>query len=194
MATPATTHAFGSPANSQQLEAIHATDGPMLIIAGPGSGSGFFVTKTGVIVTNKHVVGTSSRVRVLNAAGRLYETESIYTDPDHDLALAKIDCSDCPTLTLADPASVNVGQEVAAIGSPGLAGLTFRNTVTRGVVSAFRGPSQAGHVYIQTDAQIDPGRRPSRPLPIAALQLTASPSSRAQRRKVTRFNPPSCLD
>ena len=122
-----------------------------------GSGSGFFVTKNGVIVTNKHVVGSSSSIRVLNASGKLYETGSIYTDPDHDLALVKIDCGDCPAMTLADPASINVGQEVVAIGSPGLAGLTFRNTVTKGIVSAFRGPSQEGHVYIQTDAQINPG-------------------------------------
>ena len=122
-----------------------------------GSGSGFFVTKNGVIVTNKHVVGASSRVRVLNASGKLYETESIYTDPDNDLALVKVACGDCPALTLADPASINVGQELVAIGSPGLAGLTFRNTVTRGIVSAFRGPGDTGHVYIQTDAQINPG-------------------------------------
>src|ERR1017187_6141505 len=53
-----------------------------------------------------------------------------------------------------------VGQEVIAIGSPGLpgiAGVTSRNTVTRGIVSAFRGPNDAGHVYIQTDAAINPG-------------------------------------
>src|SRR5262249_43483254 len=59
--------------------------------------------------------------------------------------------------TLAEPSSINVGQEVVAIGSPGLGGLTFRNTVTRGIVSAFRGPNDAGHVYVQTDAQINPG-------------------------------------
>ena len=122
-----------------------------------GSGSGFFVTKNGVIVTNKHVVGASSRIRVLSASGRLYDTESIYTDPDNDLALVKIDCQDCPALNLADPASINVGQDVIAIGSPGLAGVTFRNTVTRGIVSAFRGPGETGHLYLQTDAQINPG-------------------------------------
>ena len=122
-----------------------------------GSGSGFFVSRNGVIVTNKHVVGPSNRVRVLNASGKLFETESIYTDPDHDLALVKIECSDCPALTLAEPSSINVGQEVVAIGSPGLAGMSFRNSVTRGIVSAFRGPNDSGHVYIQTDAQINPG-------------------------------------
>lgn len=127
------------------------------LTTGEGSGSGFFVTRNGLIVTNKHVVGASASIRVLNSSGKLYETSSIYTDPDHDLALVKVDCGDCPAMTLADPASINVGQEVIAIGSPGLAGLTFRNTVTRGIVSAFRGPNQDGHVYIQTDAQINPG-------------------------------------
>jgi S1-C subfamily serine protease len=125
--------------------------------AGIRTGSGFFVTKKGVIVTNKHVVGASSQVRVLNAFGKLYETQSIYTDPDHDLALLKVDCDDCPALTLAEPASIDVGQEVVAIGSPGLGGMTFRNTVTRGIVSAFRGPGETNHVYIQTDASINPG-------------------------------------
>jgi S1-C subfamily serine protease len=122
-----------------------------------GSGSGFFVTKTGVIVTNKHVVGTASQIRVLTASGTLYETSSIYTDPDHDLALVRVECRECPSLTLADPTSINVGQDVVAIGSPGLAGVTLRNTVTRGIVSAFRGPGETGHVYVQTDAQINPG-------------------------------------
>jgi S1-C subfamily serine protease len=135
----------------------HTMPSVVTITTAEGSGSGFFVTKTGVIVTNKHVVGTSGRVRVLNAFGKLFETESIYSDPDHDLAVIKLVCDDCPALTLADPTSVNVGQEVIAIGSPSLAEVSFRNTVTRGIVSAFRGPGDSGHVYIQTDAQINPG-------------------------------------
>jgi S1-C subfamily serine protease len=128
------------------------------ITAGSGSGSGFLVNDKGLVITNKHVVGASAHTRVLNAAGQVYETDSIYVDPDHDLAAVKIDCAQCPFLTLAEPASIGVGQEVIAIGSPGLPGIgTFRNTVTRGIVSAFRGPNDAGHVYIQTDAAINPG-------------------------------------
>lgn len=128
------------------------------ITAGPASGSGFLVNNKGLVITNKHVVGSSGHARVLNAAGQVFETDSIFVDPDHDLAAVKIDCEQCPYLTLAEPVSIVVGQEVLAIGSPGLPGIgTFRNTVTRGIVSAFRGPNDAGHVYIQTDAAINPG-------------------------------------
>jgi S1-C subfamily serine protease len=122
-----------------------------------GSGSGFFVTPKGLIITNKHVVGTSANVRILDAFGKLYETSSVYSDPDHDLAAVKVNCEACPSLMLADPASINVGQEVVAIGSPGVGGAILRNSVTRGIVSAFRGPNDNGHVYIQTDAPINPG-------------------------------------
>jgi S1-C subfamily serine protease len=152
-----TTQAGTSSEPSLEVMISRSMPSVVTLTTAEGSGSGFFVTKNGVIVTNKHVVGTSSRIRVLNASGKLYETDSIYTDPDHDLAIVRIDCNDCPSLTLADPASINIGQEVVAIGSPGLAGMTFRNSVTRGIVSAFRGPGDSGHVYIQTDAQINPG-------------------------------------
>jgi serine protease Do len=127
------------------------------ITAGAASGSGFLVNSKGLVITNKHVVGGSAHARVLSATGQVYETDSIFVDPDHDLAALKIECEQCPYLTLGEPASIAVGQEVVAIGSPGLGGLTFSNTVTRGIVSAFRGPNDAGHVYIQTDAAINPG-------------------------------------
>jgi S1-C subfamily serine protease len=149
----------GGSGNEGSFEAMinRALPAVVTITSSSGSGSGFFVSNSGVIVTNKHVVGHADHVRVLNAFGKMFESESVYCDADHDLAVVKVACTDCAVMTLAEPATINVGQDVIAIGSPGLAGMTFKNTVTRGIVSAFRGPGDNGHVYVQTDAQINPG-------------------------------------
>src|SRR5882762_2588939 len=121
-----------------------------------GSGSGFFVSSR-VVITNRHVVGASTSVRVTTSSGKSYESSSIFIAPDHDLAAVKVECENCPSLLLAEPASIAVGQEVIAIGSPGLGGITLRNSVTRGIVSAFRRSNDSDHVYIQTDTSINPG-------------------------------------
>jgi S1-C subfamily serine protease len=59
-------------------------------------------------------------------------------------------------LKIADPRSVNVGAEVIAIGSPGIGGGILPNTVTKGIISAFRDLGQNG-LYVQTDVAINHG-------------------------------------
>src|SRR6185295_13618055 len=68
----------------------------------------------------------------------------------------KIQGSSLPYLKIVDPATVKVGAEVISIGSPGIAGGVLPNTVTKGIISAFRDAEQFG-LYIQTDVSINPG-------------------------------------
>jgi hypothetical protein len=103
-----------------------------------GSGSGFFITDTGVVVTNKHVVEGSQTVSVVSAKGETFASESIFVDQTKDLALIRVKGASFPYLKIADPRSVNVGAEVIAIGSPGIGGGILPNTVTKGIISAFR--------------------------------------------------------
>ena len=124
------------------------------ITTSKGSGSGFFITDSGVIATNAHVVEGQNFATVVLSNGKPVQTSSIYIDTDRDLALLKIDGGNYNTLPLSVEPPVP-GSEVVAIGSPGISTITLTNTVTRGVVSGVRKLEHG--VWIQTDTAINPG-------------------------------------
>jgi S1-C subfamily serine protease len=126
------------------------------IRSGQGSGSGFLISDTGLVVTNRHVVEGSQKVSVITSKGESFASESVFIHPSKDLALIKIPGSSLPYLKIVDPATVKVGAEVISIGSPGIPGGVLPNSVTKGIVSAFRDADQFG-LYIQTDVSINPG-------------------------------------
>jgi len=103
-----------------------------------GSGSGVVLTKTGYILTNTHVVtlegATASPViEVKTSDDHVYAAKVIGTDPTNDLAVIKVN----PAIAMnpavfANSDSINVGDNVVAIGAP----LGLDATVTSGIVSA----------------------------------------------------------
>ncbi len=129
-------------------------------------GSGFVVSKDGLIVTNKHVVSdTSAQYRVFTKENKLYEVEKIYRDPTSDLAILKITAPELELkpIEMGDSDQIKVGQFAIAIGA---ALGDFPNTVTTGVVSGLGRSITAGSSLqgsenldnvIQTDAAINPG-------------------------------------
>jgi S1-C subfamily serine protease len=124
-----------------------------------GSGSGFFITETGVIATNAHVARGDSSLLALLPSGLQLQATVVYIDPDLDLALVKVapPSSDFvfPHLALADASLVRQGESVLVIGNPGDAMLF---SVTKGIVSAVgRFPAAGPGTWIQTDAPINPG-------------------------------------
>ena len=123
------------------------------------SGSGFFVTGTGVIVTNAHLARGEESLLTLLPGGQQLEAKVVYIDADLDIALAKVDSpsgnNEFPHLPLTDAASVRQGESVLAIGNPGDAMLF---SVTKGIVSAVgKFPNAGQGTWIQTDAPINPG-------------------------------------
>lgn len=126
--------------------------------AGSASGSGFFITESGIVVTNRHVIENRSGISVTTAKGETITAESVFVHPSKDLALIKVKPGAYPYLRIADPRFVNVGADVVAIGSPGLPGSStvLVNTVTKGIVSAFRKSDNFGPL-VQTDVNIDHG-------------------------------------
>jgi S1-C subfamily serine protease len=119
------------------------------------SGTGFFVTGTGVIATNAHVARGEESLLTLLPGGEQLEAKVVYIDADLDIALAKVEGKDFPHLALADAATVRQGENVLAIGNPGDAMLF---SVTKGIVSAVGKFSNAGPgTWIQTDTPINPG-------------------------------------
>jgi serine protease Do len=121
-----------------------------------GEGSGFVVdAKRGLILTNHHLVGTSSRIRVRFADKREAPASLAGTDANTDLALIKVALPDLQEIPLGDSDSLRVGEWVCAIGNPYI----FDHSVTVGVVSSkgrkIWDPSFDS--FIQTDAAINPG-------------------------------------
>lgn len=117
-----------------------------------GSGSGFFISDSGHVLTNSHVVGDNRFVRVILATGRELVGEVLQRDPARDVALIKTEGANYIALAIGS-AELNVGAEVVAIGSP--LGEALSGTVTRGIVSAYR--TIRGKRYIQSDVALLPG-------------------------------------
>jgi serine protease Do len=124
-----------------------------------GMGSGFFVTETGVIATNAHVVRSDSNLLALLPGGTQLKAKVVYVDADLDIALVKATAPRAdfmfPHLPLADATVVRQGETVLAIGNPG-DGMLF--SMTKGIVSSVgQFPAAGPGTWIQTDASINPG-------------------------------------
>jgi V8-like Glu-specific endopeptidase len=142
-------------ATAASLEDLVSRASPAVVVVetSSGRGSGFFVTSD-TILTNVHVVSSSSSVTIRRPNGSTTTARVEAQSAPYDIAVLKASSpiADQPTLTLGSAANARVGQEVVAIGTP----LGFlQNTVSRGIVSALR--EVDGATMIQTDAAINPG-------------------------------------
>ncbi|EJM95470.1 periplasmic serine protease, Do/DeqQ family [Herbaspirillum sp. YR522] len=118
-------------------------------------GSGFIVGADGYILTNAHVVARAADISVKLSDRREYKARLLGLDTLSDVALLKIDAGGLPVVRIGDPARIEVGEWVLAIGAP----YGFSNSVTAGIVSA-KGRSLPGADYmpfLQTDVPINPG-------------------------------------
>ena len=128
------------------------------------SGTGFFVSADGLIVTNRHVVeDAAADYSVVTNDGKKIAVKVLARDPVRDIAVLKVEGTKHAFIPLGNSDGLNVGQTVVAIGN---ALGEFQNTVSVGVISGLRrtvvasglssGPEILSQV-IQTDAAINPG-------------------------------------
>lgn len=120
-----------------------------------GTGSGFIISKDGMILTNAHVVEGADRIVVRLTDKREFQGKVLGTDKQTDIAVVKIEANDLPVLRIGDSSKLKVGEWVAAIGSP----FGLDNTVTAGIVSALSRnlPTDQYVPFIQTDVAVNPG-------------------------------------
>lgn len=132
------------------------------------SGSGVIISEDGYILTNNHIVNTSStssyyQVSQANKVTvKLYNDDTIYdativgTDETTDLAVIKIEKTGLPAAELGNSDSIKVGEFSMAIGNP----LGMESTVTAGIISAVNRTitsENRNYTVIQTDAAINSG-------------------------------------
>jgi putative serine protease PepD len=123
-------------------------------------GTGFVVDEQGHVVTNQHVVGGATAIRVTFADGSTYRATVVGQDASTDIAVVKVaaPAAELHPLAFGDSSAVAVGQAVVAIGSP----FGLQNTVTTGIVSAvgreITSPDRTPiENVIQTDAAVNHG-------------------------------------
>jgi S1-C subfamily serine protease len=151
-----------------QGSVVQITRENKLPIGSPGDenvtslGSGFVFDKEGRIITNHHVVDDSKNVDVTFIDGNRYVASVVGSDPFDDVAVIKINqniSERLHPLILGNSSSVEVGDQVIAIGNPyGLAGSMSLGIVSqKGRLISTGGSAFSIPSVIQTDALINPG-------------------------------------
>lgn len=121
-------------------------------------GSGVILSEDGYVVSNYHVVGTATDIRVVLNDRREFSAHVVMGDAGMDLAILKINAPEpLPFLPLRSSDSVEVGELALAIGNPFGVGQTVSSGIVSGLArSGAAGGSGFGY-FIQTDAPINPG-------------------------------------
>ena len=125
-----------------------------------GSGTGFIIGESGIIVTNYHVVENASKLVVTLSNNSQWPGKLIGADPNNDLAIVRIQApgDSYDILEFSNSNDIVVGQKVLALGNP----FGLRQTLTTGIISALGRTIAAKNGrkiegIIQTDAAINPG-------------------------------------
>jgi serine protease Do len=130
-------------------------------IVGEGLGTGFVYDRSGLVLTNNHVVEDASEISVKFADQHELAAKIVGRDKPADVAVVRVDDKNLAPLPLGDSDGVEVGDWVVAIGNP----FGLSHTVSAGILSAkgrthddVKGLDPAGYFnFLQTDAAINQG-------------------------------------
>ncbi len=116
-----------------------------------GQGSGVILSEDGKIITNFHVIAEAEKIQVhLNK--KFIQAKIIGIDPEHDLAILKIDAKDLVPVHRTTK-EIEVGEKVFAIGSP----LGYENTISEGIISGRRRAEDTTMQMLQITAPFSAG-------------------------------------
>ncbi|MDP3487719.1 MAG: trypsin-like peptidase domain-containing protein [Bacillota bacterium] len=129
------------------------------------TGSGIIFDKTGLIVTNQHVVENATEIYIVLTDTIQVKAQLLGSDKRTDLAVVKIDpmdlplgVRDLPVVEFGDSSQIVQGELAIAIGNP--LGMQFQRTVTSGIISSVERTltlEDLTYKVIQTDAAINSG-------------------------------------
>ena len=121
-------------------------------------GSGVILSPDGIVVSNYHVVGMATDIRVVLNDRREYSARVLLGDEASDLAILQLeDASDLPSLALRTSDDVQVGELTLAIGNPFGVGQTVSSGIISGLARSGGSGGNGTGYFIQTDAPINPG-------------------------------------
>ena len=121
-------------------------------------GSGVILSPDGYVVSNHHVVGQATDIRVVLNDRREYSARVVLADAEADLAVLKLeDAEELPHLEIRAGETLEVGELVLAIGNPFGVGQTVSSGIVSGLARSGTATGNARGYFIQTDAPINPG-------------------------------------
>jgi S1-C subfamily serine protease len=130
-------------------------------IFGTGAGTGFFVSSSGLVLTNHHVVENARSILLKREDGSFLQAQHIASNTDLDIALLRPEATveNYPCLALGDDRDVQQGRRVLAIGNPMGTGGAVSGGLVSQLVRGARDPltNEVGNILIQVDAAINPG-------------------------------------
>ncbi len=125
-----------------------------------GAGSGVIISKTGMIITNNHVIEGATKITVRLTDGTEFEATLVGTDDEEDIAVISINpgTTELTAAVLGNSDSIRTGESIIVIGNPlGELG----GSVSLGIISATKREIAVDEVgtmtLIQTDAAVNPG-------------------------------------
>ena len=118
------------------------------------SGTGFFITEDGYLITNEHVAGNGAQVRLVTAAGIL-SAKVVKVDAANDLALLKVEGKFAP-LPLVSSRTVKMGGTVTTVGFPSVGLQGFAPKLAKGEIASLSGAGDDAR-YFQISVPLQPG-------------------------------------
>ena len=120
-----------------------------------GSGSGFFLTSSGYVMTNYHVVENSVSIVVVDTNDKDYSATLVNYDKELDVALLYVESGSFTPVTIGNSGAVELGEEVVAIGCPYGEGFMF--SASNGIISGVDRTLSGSDGMLQTNAPLNPG-------------------------------------
>jgi S1-C subfamily serine protease len=145
---------YGAAAMLAMVSEGVVNSSPVTVGSTIASGTGFFVTDDGYLISNNHVVKDAVKVRLVTSAG-LIDAKVVQVDADHDLALLKAEGKFSP-LPIAASRAVKLGGTVANIGFPNIGMQGFAPKLAKGEIASLSGAADDPR-YFQISVPVQPG-------------------------------------
>jgi S1-C subfamily serine protease len=116
-------------------------------------GSGIILVDKGILVTNFHLFAGCEKIEIKRKDTIINHSGIIGLSVEKDILILKIDETDFPGISIAQPDPLKVGQKIYAIGSP----LGYENSMSEGMISGLREIGESKNSFIQITASSSPG-------------------------------------